>query len=159
MYGGKNMLKNLQLSILPIFSVLLLIGCMPQSNQSIINHYAEALLTKNNELQFRFKINENIFKDETIYKIKVSIHNEKLANALGTTEIYYGEESVYKGEYLEVENTKDAIIYMSPIPLQTDLHTFELEQMIVNEKAVTVEVIADEEVLATASLTNFSSQF
>lgn len=151
--------KQLKVTVLLLISIILLTGCMPQSNQSIINHYAEALLTKNNELQFRFKINENIFRDETIYKIKVTIHNDKLAQALGTTEIYYGEESVYNGEYLEVENARNAVIYMTPIPLQLDIHTFELEEMIVNENAVSVEIIADEEVLATANLTNFSSQF
>lgn len=142
-----------------LFIILLLSGCMIQSNESIVNQFAEAVLTKNNELQFRFRINENIFEDETIYKIKVSIHNEKLAQALGTSEIYYGEESVYEGEYLNVDFAKNQTIYMTPIPLQNDLHTFELENMIVNEKAVKIEVIADEEVLATANLTNFASQF
>ncbi|WP_077211341.1 hypothetical protein [Bacillus dakarensis] len=151
------MVKNVTLSLL-VSCFLLLTGCTSEANQSIVNRYAEALLTKNNELQFRFKINEKIFTDETMYKIKVSIHNEELANALGAKEIYYGQESVYEGLTLEVDESKEQVIYMQPIPLRKDMHTFEIEELIVNQHAVSVEVYTEQEVIATAFLTNFSSQ-
>ncbi|CAM3481912.1 hypothetical protein [Cytobacillus oceanisediminis] len=135
-----------------------LAGCIQDSQRSIVNSHAEALLTKNNELQFRFKINDKILSEEELYKVKVSIHNEKLAAALGTDEVVYGEDTIIDGEYIEVNNEKGNFIFMNPIPLNEDLHVFEIEDMIVNEDAVSVEIINDDEVIARAFLNNFSSQ-
>ncbi|MGM0775393.1 MAG: hypothetical protein ACQEXE_02030 [Bacillota bacterium] len=137
---------------------LLLSGCMQGTQNSIVNSHAEALLTKNNELQFRFKINDNILSEEELYKVKVTIHNEKLAAALGTDEFVYGEDTIINGEYIEVNNEKGNYIFMNPIPLTQDLHVFEIEKMIVNEDAVSVEIINEDEVVARAFLNNFSSQ-
>ncbi|URM31904.1 hypothetical protein LLY41_16080 [Cytobacillus firmus] len=137
---------------------LLLSGCMQDTQDSIVNSHAEALLTKNNELQFRFKINEKILSEEELYKVKVSIHNEKLAAALGTNEFVYGEDTIIDGEYIEINNEKGNYIFMNPIPLIQDLHVFEIEKMIVNEDAVSVEIINEDEVVARAFLNNFSSQ-
>ncbi|MGN7174708.1 hypothetical protein [Cytobacillus sp. SAFR-174] len=137
---------------------LLLSGCMQGTKDSIVNSHAEALLTKNNELQFRFKINEKILSEEELYKVKVSIHNEKLAAALGTNEFVYGEDTIIDGEYIEINNEKGNYIFMNPIPLIQDLHVFEIEKMIVNEDAVSVEIINEDEVVARAFLNNFSSQ-
>ena len=138
---------------------LMLTGCQQSgASQSIVNSHAEALLTKNNELQFRFKINEKIFSGEKLYKVKVSIHNAKLAAALGTDEIIYGSDFSYTGEYIEVNERKNHFIFMNPIPLLKDLHVYEIEKMIIKEDAVSVEVFNDEEVIAKAFLTNFSSQ-
>ncbi|MEH6988002.1 hypothetical protein [Cytobacillus firmus] len=137
---------------------LLLSGCMQGTQDSIVNSHAEALLTKNNELQFRFKINDKILSEEELYKVKVSIHNEKLAAALGTDEFVYGEDTIINGEYIEVNNEKGNYIFMNPIPLIQDLHVFEIEKMIVNEDAVSVEIINEDEVVARAFLNNFSSQ-
>ncbi|MEK3855333.1 hypothetical protein [Cytobacillus sp. FSL H8-0458] len=47
---------------------------------------------------------------------------------------------------------------MNPIPLTQDLHVFEIEKMIVNEDAVSVEILNEDEVIASAFLNNFSSQ-
>lgn len=137
---------------------LLLSGCMQGTQNSIVNSHAEALLTKNNELQFRFKINDKILSEEELYKVKVTIHNEKLAAALGTDEFVYGEDTIINGEYIEVNNEKGNYIFMNPIPLTQDLHVFEIEKMIVNEGAVSVEIINEDEVVARAFLNNFSSQ-
>jgi hypothetical protein len=137
---------------------LLLSGCMQGTQNSIVNSHAEALLTKNNELQFRFKINDKILSEEELYKVKVTIHNEKLAAALGTDEFVYGEDTIINGEYIEVNNEKGNYIFMNPIPLTQDLHVFEIEKMIVNEDAVSVEIINEDEVVARAFLNNFSSQ-
>ncbi|KML39743.1 hypothetical protein [Cytobacillus firmus] len=137
---------------------LLLSGCMQGTQNSIVNSHAEALLTKNNELQFRFKINDKILSEEELYKVKVTIHNEKLAAALGTDEFVYGEDTIINGEYIEVNNEKGNYIFMNPIPLTQDLHVFEIEKMIVNEDAVSVEIINEDEVVASAFLNNFSSQ-
>jgi hypothetical protein len=150
--------KNVKL-IFVILLAAVLSGCLPKTQETIINSHAEAFLTKNNELQFRFKINEEILSGEDVYKVKVSIHNEKLAKALGKDEIIYGSNYNYAGEYIEVKNKKDHFISMNPIPLLLDLHVFEIEEMIVNEDAVSVEVYNDEEVIGKAFLTNFSSQF
>lgn len=145
--------------LLVILFSLSITGCMQATQQTIVNSHAEAFLTKNNELQFRFKINEKIINKEQAYKVKVSIHNLKLASALGTDEIVYGADTNYDGEYIEVKNNKDNYIFMTPIPLVKDLHVFEIEDMIVKEDAVSVEVFNDKEVIAKAFLTNFTSQF
>ena len=145
--------------LLVILFSLSITGCMQDTQQTIVNSHAEVLLTKNNELQFRFKINEKILNEEQAYKVKVSIHNLKLASALGTDEIVYGADTNYDGEYIEVKNNKDNYIFMTPIPMVKDLHVFEIEDMIVKEDAVSVEVFNDKEVIAKAFLTNFSSQF
>ncbi|KAB2337323.1 hypothetical protein F7731_06830 [Cytobacillus depressus] len=145
--------------LLLIVLSLMLTGCLHAgSSKAIINSHAEALLTKNNELQFRFKINDKILNGGELYKVKVSIHNVKLASALGTDEIIYGADFNYSGEYIEANNEKDLFIFMNPIPLLKDLHVFELEEMIINEEAVSIEVFNDKEVIAKAFLTNFSSQ-
>ncbi|QED47341.1 hypothetical protein [Cytobacillus dafuensis] len=139
---------------------LSLTGCIQVSkNHSIVDRYADALLTKNNELQFRFKINDKILSGEEMYKVKVSIHNVKLASALGTNEIIYGANANFEGEYIEVNSDKENFIYMEPIPLLKDLHVFEIKDMIINEEAVSVEVFNDNEVIAKTFLTNFSTQF
>lgn len=136
---------------------LAITGCSVNSQDSIVNSHAEAFLTKNNELQFRFKINEKILNGKEVYKVKVSIHNDRLASALGMSEIVYGASANLKGEYIEVDN-KNNFIFMTPIPLIKDLHVYEIEEMIISKDAVSVEVYNDEEVFAKAFLTNFSSQ-
>ncbi|WP_313801400.1 hypothetical protein [Cytobacillus sp.] len=136
---------------------LTITGCSLGNQDSIVNSHAEAFLTKNNELQFRFKINEKILSGKEVYKVKVSIHNDRLASALGMNEIVYGASENLKGEYIEVDN-KNNFIFMNPIPLIKDLHVYEIEEMIINKDAVSVEVFNDEEVFAKAYLTNFSSQ-
>lgn len=143
---------------LTVLIILTLTGCLQDSPQSIVNSRAEALLTKNNELQFRFKVNDKILSEEQLYKVKVSIHNEKLAAALGTNEVTYGEETIVDGEYIEVNSKKGNFIFMNPLPLQEDLHVFEIEDMIVNEDAVSVEIYNNDKVIARAFLNNFSSQ-
>lgn len=150
--------KKLICLILTAILALSLSGCMQGAQDSIVNSHAEALLTKNNELQFRFKINDKILSEEELYKVKVSIHNEKLAAALGTDEFVYGEDTIIDGEYIEVNNEKGNYIFMNPIPLTQDLHVFEIEEMIVNEDAVSVEILNEDEVIARAFLNNFSSQ-
>ncbi|WP_026583097.1 hypothetical protein [Bacillus sp. J33] len=152
------MRKRIVILLLTVLVTASLAGCMQGNQQSIVNSHAEALLTKNNELQFRFKINHKILSDEELYKVKVLIHNEKLAAALGRDEWVYGEETIIDGEYIEVNNEKGNFIFMNPIPLTKDLHVFEIEKMIVNEDAVSVEIINDDEVIARAFLNNFSSQ-
>ena len=142
-----------------LFLSFILTACqLTEHSQSIVNSRAEALLTKKNELQFRFKINDKILNGEKLYKVKVSIHNEKLASALGTSEIIYGSDVSYMGEYIEVKDQKEHFIFMNPIPLLKDLHVFEIEDMIINEEAVSVEVFNDDQVIGKAFLTNFSSQ-
>ncbi|MED3574451.1 hypothetical protein ACTHO0_02220 [Cytobacillus praedii] len=136
---------------------LAITGCSVNSQDSIVNSHAEAFLTKNNELQFRFKINEKILNGKEVYKVKVSIHNDRLASALGMSEIVYGASANLKGEYIEADN-KNNYIFMNPIPLIKDLHVYEIEEMIISKDAVSVEVYNDEEVFAKAFLTNFSSQ-
>jgi hypothetical protein len=55
------MLKNIRLItvlLLVLCGSMLVSGCgLLFSNELIVNRYADALLTKNNELQFRFRIN------------------------------------------------------------------------------------------------------
>src|SRR4051794_40594171 len=82
-------------------------GCgFPISKELIVNRYADALLTKNNELQFRFRINNEILDRHELYKVKVTIHDNRLAAAIGKREIVYGEDQVLNGEYLEVKGNK-----------------------------------------------------
>ncbi|RBP95024.1 hypothetical protein DFO70_10354 [Cytobacillus firmus] len=150
--------KKLICLILTAILAMSMSGCIQGAQDSIVNSHAEALLTKNNELQFRFKINDKILSEEELYKVKVSIHNEKLAAALGTDEFVYGEDTIIDGEYIEVNNEKGNYIFMNPIPLTQDLHVFEIEEMIVNEDAVSVEILNEDEVIARAFLNNFSSQ-
>ncbi|TCJ06176.1 hypothetical protein [Cytobacillus praedii] len=152
---SRKAVRYLQM-IFIIFS-LAITGCSVNSQDSIVNSHAEAFLTKNNELQFRFKINEKILNGKEVYKVKVSIHNDRLASALGMSEIVYGASANLKGEYIEADN-KNNYIFMNPIPLIKDLHVYEIEEMIISKDAVSVEVYNDEEVFAKAFLTNFSSQ-
>jgi hypothetical protein len=133
-------------------------GCAIKDEPAIINRNAEVLLTNRNELQFRFKINEKVFTTEKMFKVKVQIHDEELAAALGSEEIIYGEKEIYAGELLEVKNSKQSFIYMDPIPLLKDLHIFVIHKMITEQQAVSVEIMSNEEVIAKTYLTNFSSQ-
>jgi hypothetical protein len=137
----------------------LLAGCGNLfSNELIVNRYADALLTKNNELQFRFRINNVILEGHKLYKVKVTIHNDKLAAAIGKREIVYGEDQVLNGEYLDVLGKSEKYIFMDPIPLKKDLHIQELDKMIEKNKAVSIEVFNDKEVFGRVFLTNFSSE-
>lgn len=137
---------------------LFLISCSSQNGELIIDEYSEVVLTKNNELQFCFKVNEKTLTNVDMYKLRISINDPRLASALGTNELVYGENSVYKGEYVEVGMDKGNILLMEPILLKKDLHTFELEKLIVSGHAVTIEIFYEEKVLAKTTLTNFSSQ-
>jgi hypothetical protein len=128
------------------------------SNELIVNRYADALLTKNNELQFRFRVNNEILKGHQLYKVKVTIHDSKLAAAIGKREIVYGEDQVLNGEYLDVLGKSEKYIFMDPIPLKKDLHIQELDTMIEKNKAVSIEVFNDKEVFGRVFLTNFSSE-
>ncbi|MFB6465709.1 hypothetical protein ACE38V_02700 [Cytobacillus sp. Hz8] len=150
----KNFLK-ITFSVAMIF---LLFGCSKQQSETFINHYSEVILTQNNELQFRFLLNEEGFEKNLMYKLRIMIHNQKLASAIGRNEVIYGERSVFNGEYLEVNKNKGNLIIMEPIPLKKDLHTFELEKLIVNDHAITVEIYNDDQILAKAPLTNFFSR-
>ncbi|MGJ7919695.1 hypothetical protein [Neobacillus sp. LXY-4] len=149
--------KRFPFSLL-IIGIILIAGCSPISEQLIANRNAEAVLTKKNELQFRFKIHDAVLADDQTYKVKVSIHHEELAQALGTKELIYGEDIVYSGEYLEAAKDGETFILMNPISLKKDLHPFEIEKMIVKEQAITVEVFNDEEILGKALLTKFSTE-
>jgi len=141
-----------------LFSMLLS-GCgMLYSNELIVNRYADALLTKNNELQFRFRINDDILENGDLYKVKVTIHDDKLAAAIGKRELIYGEREVMNGEYLDVKQKGEKYIFMDPIPLQKDLHIHELQTMIEKDKAVSIEVFNGTEVFGRVYLTNFSSE-
>jgi hypothetical protein len=136
-----------------------LIGCSKLfSNELIVNRYADVLLTKNNELQFRFRINNEILEGHKLYKIKVSIHDSKLVAAIGKREIIYGEDQVQNGEYLDVKGKREKYIFMDPIPLKKDLHIQELDTMIEENNAVSIEVFNDQEVFGRVYLTNFSSE-
>ncbi|MBN6889236.1 hypothetical protein ACUXCC_004504 [Cytobacillus horneckiae] len=145
-----------KLMFIPLI-LLILAGCAGDQ-QSIVNRHADALLTKTNELQFRFKLNEKILSQNEQYMVRVTIHNEELANALGATEIIYGKENGQAAEIIEPVRNKEIFIYMEPIPLQQDLHVFDIEKMIVNDEAVSVELLNDNEVIAKGFLTHFSSQ-
>jgi hypothetical protein len=134
-------------------------GCsLLYSNELIVNRYADALLTKNNELQFRFRINNEILDGHQLYKVKVTIHDDKLARAIGKREIIYGEDQVRNGDYLETEGHREKYIFMDPLLLKEDLQIQELRKMIEVDQAVSIEVFNDKEVLGRAYLTNFSSE-
>ncbi|MFJ5762641.1 hypothetical protein ACIQAA_26630 [Neobacillus sp. NPDC093182] len=137
----------------------LLTGCgLPLSKELIVNRYADALLTKNNELQFRFRINNEILDRHELYKVKVTIHDDRLASAIGKREIIYGEEQVLNGEYLEVKGKSEKYIFMDPLPLKDDLHIHELQAMIEKNQAVSIEIYNNQEVFGKVYLTNFSSE-
>lgn len=138
--------------------VLLLSACSIGSPQSIVNQHAEVMLTKENELQFRFKMNDRLLENRDMYKVRVSIHNEELAAALGTEEIMYGAEEVADGRLVHADEENGNFIYMNPIPLLKDLHVFDIEDMIVNGNAVSVEMISDNQVIAQTYLNQFWSQ-
>lgn len=144
--------------LLLLFIFINLSACSIKPPPSIVSHHAEALLTNKNELQFRFKINERVFTDEKMYKVKVQIHHDELAAALGSDEIVYGSQEVFDGKTLNVNDKDSSFIYMRPIPLLLDLHVFEIEKMIREENAISIEIISDEEVIAETYLTNFTSQ-
>jgi hypothetical protein len=156
------MLKNIRfitVLILIVCSSSLLSGCsLLFSNELIVNRYADALLTKNNELQFRFRINNEILAGQQLYKVKVTIHDDKLAAAIGKREIVYGEDQVLNGEYLEVKGKGEKYIFMEPLPLREDLHILDLKNMIEKDNAVSIEVFNNQEVFGRAYLTNFSSE-
>ena len=137
----------------------MLAGCGNQfSKELIINRYADALLTKNNELQFRFRINNDLLERHQLYKVKVTIHDSKLAAAMGKREIIYGEDQVQNGEYLDVSGKSEKYIFMDPIPLLQDLHINELDTMIEKSNAVSIEVFNDKQIFGRVYLTNFSSE-
>jgi hypothetical protein len=144
--------------VLLFIFALFLTGCVGNTEQLVANKYAEAVLTKNNELEFRFKINDKLLSKQQPYKVKVSIHHPELAAALGTNEIIYGEDIVYSGEYLEVKEDGQQFIFMTPVSLKKDLHPFELEKMIVDDLAISVEVFNDQQILGKAFLKNFSTE-
>ncbi len=147
----------LLISILVVGTTL--IGCgLPLSKELIVNRYADALLTKNNELQFRFRINNEILDRQELYKVKVTIHDDQLAAAIGKREIIYGEDQVLNGEYLEVKGKSEKYIFMDPLPLKEDLHIHELQQMIEKNNAVSIEIYNNQEVFGRVFLTNFSSE-
>lgn len=156
------MFRNFRLNLVlvaVIFFSLIISGCgIPFTNELIVNRYADALLTKNNELQFRFRINNEILAGHQLYKVKITIHNDQLAAAIGKREIVYGDDQVLNGEFLEVKDKSEKYIFMSPIPLKRDLHIYQLEKMIEKNKAVSIEVFNNQEVLGRAYLTNFSSE-
>lgn len=137
---------------------LILAGCVGNQKQSFINQYADVLLTKNNELQFRFKFDERLFSEKDMYKVKVLIENKQLAKALGTAEIYYGEQYVHDGKLLHVGNQEEIYLSMDPIPLQIDLHTFVLEEMIQQENAVKVQIFNEDDMIVSGYVQNFQSQ-
>ncbi len=145
--------------VLILLSSTILSACgFPFSQELIVNRYADALLTKSNELQFRFRINNEIFDKHQLYKVKVTIYDAQLAAAVGKREIIYGEEQVVNGEYLEVEGRSEKYIFMEPIPLKEDLHIHTLRKMIENNNAVAIEIYNDQEVFGRVYLTNFSSE-
>jgi hypothetical protein len=136
-----------------------LTGCgLPLSEELIVNRYADALLTKNNELQFRFRINNEILDRHELYKVKVTIHDDQLAAAIGKREIIYGEDQVLNGEYLEVKGKSEKYIFMDPLPLKEDLHIHELKNMIEKNQAVSIEIFNNQELFGRVYLTNFSSE-
>ncbi|OLS41920.1 hypothetical protein [Bacillus sp. MRMR6] len=155
------MLRKLKWINVLVFIMLigsLVTGCGSLfSNELIVNRYADALLTKNNELQFRFRINSELLEQNQLYKVKVTIYDDQLAAAIGKREIIYGEDQVLNGEYLEV-NGNEKYIFMDPIALQKDFHIYELERLIKKEQAVSIEIFNDQEVFGRVYLTNFSSE-
>ena len=154
-----GLIRKIGIFILGVVCIGFISGCsLLYSNELIVNRYADALLTKNNELQFRFRINNEILDGHQLYKVRVTIHDDKLAGAMGKREIIYGEEQVQNGDYLETEGPREKYIFMDPIPLKEDLHIQELRNMIERDHAVSIEVFNDKEVLGRAFLTNFSSE-
>ncbi|WP_160720316.1 hypothetical protein [Bacillus sp. USDA818B3_A] len=154
-----GLIRKIGIFFLGVVCIGFISGCsLLYSNELIVNRYADALLTKNNELQFRFRINNEILDGHQLYKVRVTIHDDKLAGAMGKREIIYGEEQVQNGDYLETEGTREKYIFMDPIPLKEDLHIQELRNMIERDQAVSIEVFNDKEVLGRAFLTNFSSE-
>jgi hypothetical protein len=152
-------IRNTLVVVLSIFVISVSSGCDKFiSHELIVNRYADALLTKNNELQFRFQINSNLLKDHQSYKVKITIHDDRLASAIGKREIIYGDDQVIRGEYLETKSNRETTIFMNPIPLKKDFHIYELENMIERNHAVTIEVFNDQEVFGRAYLENFSSE-
>lgn len=155
----RRSLKAVFLLVSMFLLVTALTGCgLPLSKELIVNRYADALLTKNNELQFRFRINSEILDKHELYKVKVTIHDNRLASAIGKREIIYGEEQVLNGEFLEVKGTSEKYIFMDPLPLQDDLHIHELQTMIEKDQAVSIEIYNNQEVFGRVYLTNFSSE-
>ncbi|MEC1524699.1 hypothetical protein P9D43_22090 [Neobacillus niacini] len=156
------MRRSIKMFFVLISMILLgttLTGCgIPLSKELIVNRYADALLTKNNELQFRFRINNEILDRHELYKVKVTIHDDRLASAIGKREIIYGEEQVLNGEYLEVKGKSEKYIFMDPLPLKNDLHIHELQTMIEKNQAVSIEIYNNQEVFGRVYLTNFSSE-
>lgn len=138
--------------------IVIISGCSSSDQQSIINHHADALLTKDNALQFRFQLNDKVLLDEKSYIVKVNIHNKQLALALGTEEIFYGNERGQPVEVIERAGEEGPYIYMEPIPLHVDLHVFDIEKMIENDQAVSIEIINNQHSVAKGYLTHFSSQ-
>lgn len=141
-----------------LFLLFFVTGCMGEGANSIIGRQAEVFMTKENELQFRFKLNQNILDANELYKVKVKIHNADLAAALNTDEITYGEAESISGDYIKANREKGNFIYMDPIPLQHDLHVYDIEKMIVQENAVSVEVIHEDVVVAQGYVKNFASE-
>ena len=88
--------SNILMAFICLFAMT---GCAIKDEPAIINRNAEVLLTNRNELQFRFKINEKVFTTEKMFKVKVQIHDEELAAALGSEEIIYGEKEIYAVNY------------------------------------------------------------
>jgi hypothetical protein len=150
---------KLLVPLLFLLSAAILPGCMAADGKAIVNRHADAYLTNQNELQFRFKLNDQILSGEELFKVKVLIHNQRLANALGTDEVIYGADAVHDGQYMEAENGGEKMVYMDPIPLQHDMLASDIEKMISEGQAVSVEVYNDQKVIAEAYLTNFSTQF
>lgn len=152
-------IRSMAILIVIAAAIFALSGCgMLFSKDLIVNRYADALLTKNNELQFRFRINNEILEDHELYKVKLTIHDDRLAAAIGKREIIYGENQVLNGEYLDVSGKNEKYIFMDPIPLKEDLHIVELQNMIEKDNAVSIEVFNNQEVFGRAYLTNFSSE-
>ncbi|SFA76958.1 MULTISPECIES: hypothetical protein [unclassified Bacillus (in: firmicutes)] len=154
----KHFKKQKLLGFIICLAFLLNACGFPTAQELIINRYADALLTKNNELQFRFRINNEVLEERQPYKVKVTIHDEKLRKAIGKEEIVYGEEQVRNGQSLEADNEGEKFILMEPIPLNLDLHIDEIRKLIEEDNAVSIEVYDDQEVLGKAYLTNFSSE-
>jgi hypothetical protein len=155
------MRRNIKLFFVIVIIMFIgtLTGCgLPLSEELIVNRYADALLTKNNELQFRFRINNEILDRHELYKVKVTIHDDQLAAAIGKREIIYGEDQVLNGEYLEVKGKSEKYIFMDPLPLKEDLHIHELKNMIEKNQAVSIEIFNNQEVFGRVYLTNFSSE-
>jgi hypothetical protein len=158
--GEHKLLYSIKIGLfLMLFTTSIMSGCERLlSHELIVNRYADALLTKNNELQFRFQVNSSLLKDHQSYKIRITIHDEDLVAAIGKREIVYGEDQVVNGEYLETKGNHEKYIFMDPVPLKKDLHIYELENMISKNHAVSIEVFNEQEVLGRTYLENFSSE-